>query len=261
MNFTGSQHVQEFSGGLRHLDLSSLVHGPQLAPFDPKQVSEDGGKISGNGVAGSGGGAAPKPRARARRVQATDPHSITERLRREKISDRMKNLQELVPNSNKTDKASMLEEIIEYIKFLQLQTKVLSMSRLGATEAVVPLLMESQDETSGLLLGSPRSRSQLDEDNAAFEQEVAQLMENNMTMAMQYLQSKGLCLMPIRLALELSTQKGTASTAVRPETTGHAPGVPTEMKFKISISNFQLLAAEDQFDFLYCLQTEFFVAH
>ncbi|KAM0890536.1 hypothetical protein ACQ4PT_026976 [Festuca glaucescens] len=132
-----------------------------------------------------------------------------------------------------TDKASMLEEIIEYIKFLQLQTKVLSMSRLGATEAVVPLLMESQDETSRLLLGSPRSRSQLDEDNAAFEQEVAQLMENNMTMAMQYLQSKGLCLMPIRLASALSTQKGTASAAVRPETTGHAPGVPTEMKFKI----------------------------
>lgn len=221
----------EFSGGLGHLDLSSLVAGQHLAPFNPKHVAEDGGKINGNGVAGSGGGAAPKPRARARRGQATDPHSIAERLRREKISDRMKNLQELVPNSNKTDKASMLEEIIEYIKFLQLQTKVLSMSRLGATEAVVPLLMESQDESSGLLLGSPRSRSQSDEDNAAFEQEVAQLMENNMTMAMQYLQSKGLCLMPIGLASALSTQKGTASAAVRPET-GAAAGVPTEMKFK-----------------------------
>ncbi|XP_051216841.1 uncharacterized protein [Lolium perenne] len=245
LSFSPGQHVRpgidtlhqmnqnDFSGGLRHLDLSSLVHGPQLAPFNPKLVSEDAGaKINGNGVAGSGGGAAPKPRARARRGQATDPHSIAERLRREKISDRMKNLQELVPNSNKTDKASMLEEIIEYIKFLQLQTKVLSMSRLGATEAVVPLLMESQDETSGLLLGSPRSRSQPDEDNAAFEQEVAQLMENNMTMAMQYLQSKGLCLMPIGLASALSTQKGTASAAIRPETTLHAPGVPTEMKFK-----------------------------
>ncbi|CAM0945615.1 unnamed protein product [Alopecurus aequalis] len=220
----------EFSGGLRHLDLSSLLPGAQHAPFNPKQVAKDG-KINGTGVAGSGGGAAPKPRARARRGQATDPHSIAERLRREKISDRMKNLQELVPNSNKTDKASMLEEIIEYIKFLQLQTKVLSMSRLGATEAVVPLLMESQDESSPLLLGSPRSRSQSDEDNAAFEQEIAQLMENNMTMAMQYLQSKGLCLMPIGLASALSIQKGTASAAVRPETSA-AAGVPTEIKFK-----------------------------
>ena len=38
----------------------------------------------------------------------------------------MKALQELVPNSNKTDKASMLDEIIDYVKFLQLQVKVSS---------------------------------------------------------------------------------------------------------------------------------------
>jgi hypothetical protein len=48
----------------------------------------------------------------------------------------MKALQELVPNSNKTDKASMLDEIIDYVKFLQLQVKILSMSRLGGAGAV-----------------------------------------------------------------------------------------------------------------------------
>jgi hypothetical protein len=48
-----------------------------------------------------GNSANAKPRTRARRGQATDPHSIAERLRREKISERMKNLQVLVPNSNK----------------------------------------------------------------------------------------------------------------------------------------------------------------
>lgn len=73
--------MQEFSGGLRHLDLSSLVPGAQLAPFNLKQAAEDG-KINGTCVAGSGGGAAPKPRARARRGQATDPHSIAERVSR-----------------------------------------------------------------------------------------------------------------------------------------------------------------------------------
>jgi hypothetical protein len=72
----------------------------------------------------AGNGVGMKPRVRARRGQATDPHSIAERLRREKISDRMKNLQDLVPNSNKADKASMLDEIIDYVKFLQLQVKV-----------------------------------------------------------------------------------------------------------------------------------------
>ncbi|MBL1488847.1 helix-loop-helix domain-containing protein, partial [Klebsiella pneumoniae] len=71
------------------------------------------------------------------------------------IAERMKNLQELVPNSNKTDKASMLDEIIEYVKFLQLQVKVLSMSRLGAAEAVVPLITDGQAEGSKGLSLSP----------------------------------------------------------------------------------------------------------
>ncbi|KAL0679915.1 hypothetical protein Bca4012_007896 [Brassica carinata] len=42
-----------------------------------------------------------KPKVRARRGQATDPHSIAERLWRERIAERMKSLQELVPNGNK----------------------------------------------------------------------------------------------------------------------------------------------------------------
>ncbi|RLN09450.1 uncharacterized protein C2845_PM11G08390 [Panicum miliaceum] len=224
-NFEDLQISQKEFSGLHHLNLSSLVSG-QLSSFNdrgvahnPKQSSEaSSGKNglnaaplvarsevpNGSGIAGNG---APKPRVRARRGQATDPHSIAERLRREKISDRMKNLQELVPNSN----------------------RVLSMSRLGATEAVVPLLTESQTESSsGGLLLSPRSGRQSAggggsllgqpelRDGAVFEQEVVQLMENNMTTAMQYLQSKGLCLMPIALASAISDQKGTSSAAVRP---------------------------------------------
>ncbi|XP_008784365.2 uncharacterized protein LOC103703328 isoform X1 [Phoenix dactylifera] len=165
---------------------------------------------------------AVKPRVRARRGQATDPHSIAERLRREKIAERMKNLQELVPNSNKTDKASMLDEIIDYVKFLQLQVKVLSMSRLGAAGAVVPLLTDSQTEGCGnLLLSSPSVRLGADlsesQDSLAFEQEVVELMEASVTMAMQYLQSKGLCLMPIALATAISNQKGSSSSAIPPD--------------------------------------------
>uniref|UniRef100_A0A0E0NGJ1 BHLH domain-containing protein n=1 Tax=Oryza rufipogon TaxID=4529 RepID=A0A0E0NGJ1_ORYRU len=243
-------HLNEFSSGLHHLNLSSLISGP-LASFNATQSHRQpaeacGGKNGGaapfvnlsevlpkgNG-SGSAGNGAPKPRVRARRGQATDPHSIAERLRREKISDRMKDLQELVPNSNKTNKASMLDEIIDYVKFLQLQVKVLSMSRLGAAEAVVPLLTETQTESPGLLL-SPRSSSgerqagavtgglpgdqpELLDGGAMFEQEVVKLMEDNMTAAMQYLQSKGLCLMPVALASAISAQKGTSSAAVRPE--------------------------------------------
>ncbi|KAI4295032.1 hypothetical protein MLD38_040696 [Melastoma candidum] len=65
---------------------------------------------------------------RARRGQATDSHSLAERVRREKISQRMKVLQDLVPGCNKvTGKADMLDEIINYVQSLQRQVEFLSM--------------------------------------------------------------------------------------------------------------------------------------
>ncbi|KAJ7541065.1 hypothetical protein O6H91_10G044000 [Diphasiastrum complanatum] len=65
---------------------------------------------------------------RARRGQATDSHSLAERVRREKISERMKFLQDLVPGCNKiSGKAVMLDEIINYVQSLQRQVEVLSM--------------------------------------------------------------------------------------------------------------------------------------
>ncbi|XP_024376877.1 uncharacterized protein [Physcomitrium patens] len=65
---------------------------------------------------------------RARRGQATDSHSLAERVRREKISERMKFLQDLVPGCSKvTGKAVMLDEIINYVQSLQRQIEFLSM--------------------------------------------------------------------------------------------------------------------------------------
>eukprot|EP01018_Ginkgo_biloba_P017284 Gb_20300 [translate_table: standard] len=65
---------------------------------------------------------------RARRGQATDSHSLAERARREKISERMKVLQDLVPGCSKvTGKAVMLDEIINYVQSLQSQVEFLSM--------------------------------------------------------------------------------------------------------------------------------------
>ncbi|XP_038983430.1 transcription factor bHLH49-like isoform X2 [Phoenix dactylifera] len=65
---------------------------------------------------------------RARRGQATNSHSLAERVRREKISERMKYLQDLVPGCSKvTGKAVMLDEIINYVQSLQRQVEFLSM--------------------------------------------------------------------------------------------------------------------------------------
>ncbi|CAL5191916.1 unnamed protein product [Lathyrus oleraceus] len=61
----------------------------------------------------------------ARRCQATDNHSLAERIRREKISERMKFLEDLVPGCNKvTGKALMIDEIINYVQSLQRQVEI-----------------------------------------------------------------------------------------------------------------------------------------
>ncbi|KAM3225663.1 hypothetical protein ACQJBY_058411 [Aegilops geniculata] len=74
---------------------------------------------------------------RARRGQATDSHSLAERVRRERISERMRYLQELVPGCDKvTGKAGMLDEIINYVQSLQKQVEFLSM-KIATSNPVV----------------------------------------------------------------------------------------------------------------------------
>ncbi|KAG7552494.1 Myc-type basic helix-loop-helix (bHLH) domain [Arabidopsis thaliana x Arabidopsis arenosa] len=66
-------------------------------------------------------------RVRAKRGCATHPRSIAERVRRTRISDRIRKLQELVPNMDKqTNTADMLEEAVEYVKVLQRQIQELT---------------------------------------------------------------------------------------------------------------------------------------
>ncbi|CAN6179047.1 unnamed protein product [Urochloa humidicola] len=208
--------------------------GGSVSPQSLGGPAASGGTTPPAGGAASsagGGGAAPprQVRQRARRGQATDPHSIAERLRRERIAERMKSLQELVPNANKTDKASMLDEIIDYVKFLQLQVKVLSVSRLGGAAGMAPLVASMSSEAnsngSGSGAGAKGSAATKSTGNGSSESggglrvaenQVAKMMEEDMGTAMQYLQGKGLCLMPISLASAISSATSSASLLSRP---------------------------------------------
>ncbi|XP_050229020.1 transcription factor BEE 3-like [Mercurialis annua] len=71
---------------------------------------------------------------RAKRGQATDSHSIAERVRREKINNKLRCLQDLVPGChNSMGMAVMLEEIINYVYSLQNQVEFLSMELAAAS--------------------------------------------------------------------------------------------------------------------------------
>ncbi|XP_030460009.2 transcription factor BEE 1 [Syzygium oleosum] len=71
---------------------------------------------------------------RARRGQATDSHSLAERVRRSKINERLRCLQDIVPGCYKTmGLAVMLDEIINYVQSLQNQVEFLSMKLTAAS--------------------------------------------------------------------------------------------------------------------------------
>ncbi|KAK6940567.1 Myc-type, basic helix-loop-helix (bHLH) domain [Dillenia turbinata] len=88
----------------------------------------------------------------AKRSRAAEVHNLSERRRRDRINEKMKALQELIPRCNKSDKASMLDEAIEYLKSLQLQVQVpySSANALFALseKVTIPALLSSQRSAS-----------------------------------------------------------------------------------------------------------------
>ncbi|GAU23013.1 hypothetical protein TSUD_336610 [Trifolium subterraneum] len=76
-----------------------------------------------------------------KRSRAAEVHNLSERRRRDRINEKMKALQELIPRSNKSDKASMLDEAIDYLKSLQLQVqRVQLMQMMSMGCGMVPMM-------------------------------------------------------------------------------------------------------------------------
>ncbi|XP_044476728.1 transcription factor PIF7-like [Mangifera indica] len=84
----------------------------------------------------------------SRRTRAAAVHNQSERRRRDRINQKMKALQRLVPNASKTDKASMLDEVIDYLKTLQAQVQM--MMRSNMPQMMMPLGMQQHLQMSML---------------------------------------------------------------------------------------------------------------
>ncbi|XVF50570.1 hypothetical protein PTKIN_Ptkin04bG0111700 [Pterospermum kingtungense] len=127
INITAKTEFQE-SKKRKSLDLSETSSRNSSSP----QVPQTGIKRrnnSGRGKRAKSNEEEEKPKevvhVRARRGQATDSHSLAERVRRGKINERLRCLQDIVPGCYKTmGMAVMLDEIINYVQSLQNQVEV-----------------------------------------------------------------------------------------------------------------------------------------
>ncbi|KAH7654690.1 Myc-type basic helix-loop-helix (bHLH) domain-containing protein [Dioscorea alata] len=79
-----------------------------------------------------------KPPKRRNVKISKDPQSVAARHRRERISEKIRILQRLVPGGTKMDTASMLDEAIHYVKFLKTQVQSLKLAQANRNVSGFP---------------------------------------------------------------------------------------------------------------------------
>ncbi|XP_010522932.1 PREDICTED: transcription factor PIF7-like isoform X2 [Tarenaya hassleriana] len=83
-----------------------------------------------------------------RRGRAAAIHNESERRRRDRINQRMRTLQKLLPDGSKTDKVSILDEVIDHLKQLQAQIQFMSMRPNLPHQMMMPPLPSHQSVLS-----------------------------------------------------------------------------------------------------------------
>ncbi|XP_057425457.1 uncharacterized protein LOC130718847 [Lotus japonicus] len=137
----------------------------------------------------------PKPGCSSSK-QKPDQSRFTDRHRRQRIAENLKALHELLPNPAEGSQAQayILDDIIDYVKYLQHQIKELSGSRLQADTNAIPLFFHEG-------YGHYMNQQML---NEPLEEIMGKLLEEHPAAASQLLESKGLFLVPMALVSDLN---------------------------------------------------------
>ncbi|CAG7895634.1 unnamed protein product [Brassica rapa] len=229
----------EFSRKRKHLTKVKSKENPRPtaspAPSFSKTAEEKGGKRRREDEEKEDNTKGPEPpkdyiHVRARRGQATDSHSLAERVRREKIGERMKLLENLVPGCNKvTGKALMLDEIINYVQSLQRQVEFLSMKLSSVNDTRLDFNVDALVSKDVMI---PSSSNRLHEAGLQAESLSHHSYDNSSQLHTNVSSSNMMLQSPVN-SLETSTL---ASSFTH---------LPTLTQFTDSISQYQMFSQED----------------
>lgn len=85
----------------------------------------------------------------AKALAASKSHSEAERRRRERINNHLAKLRSLLPSTTKTDKASLLAEVIQHVKELRRQTSIIAETSIVPTETDELTVDAASDDQDG----------------------------------------------------------------------------------------------------------------
>ncbi|KAJ0095686.1 hypothetical protein Patl1_16509 [Pistacia atlantica] len=117
-----------------HLRIISDTLGPMVQPGSaPFGLQAELGKMTSQEIMD------------AKALAASKSHSEAERRRRERINNHLAKLRSLLPSTTKTDKASLLAEVIQHVKELKRQTSLIAETSPVPTE-IDELTVDASDE-------------------------------------------------------------------------------------------------------------------
>ncbi|KAM0015221.1 putative transcription factor bHLH family [Helianthus debilis subsp. tardiflorus] len=84
-------------------------------------------------------------------IAASKSHSEAERRRRERINNHLTKLRSLLPNTTKTDKASLLAEVIQHVKELKCQTSIIA-EQIPVPSEIDELTIDNTSDEEGRIV-------------------------------------------------------------------------------------------------------------